>query len=100
MVWKGCLCGLVSHRIHCFNGEGLGTEWQVRRGEVMIQSMSKHGGGSLRKQLSEVVDVFWKSLLQMTGQETLNKLKGQKTVLLFLVILLLGFSDATLFYPG
>lgn len=66
----------------------------------MVQSMSKHGDGSLRKQLSEVVDVFWKSPLQMTGQETLNKLKGQKMVLLFLVILLLGCSDASLFYPG
>lgn len=84
----------------CFKGEVLGAEWQVRRGEVMVQSISKHGGGSLRKQLSEVVDVFWKSPLQMTGQEALNKLKGQKTVLLLLVILLLGSSDATLFYPG
>lgn len=95
MVWKGCLCGLP-----CFKGEDLGTEWQVRRGEVTVQSLSKHGGSSLRKQLSEVVDVFWKRPLQTTGQEVLNKLKGQKTVLLFLVILLSGSSDATLFYPG
>lgn len=47
------------------------------------------------------MDIFWKSLLQKTGQEALNKLEEKKTVLLWLVILLLlGSSGATLFYPG
>lgn len=84
--------------MHCFKGEDLGTEWQVRRGEVVLQSMSKRGG-SLRKHLLRLWMSFGRALSR-GRQEALNKLKRQKTVLLFLVILLLGSSDATLFYPG
>lgn len=83
-----------------FKEECLGTEWQVTRGEIKVQSVKKHCGGSLRKQLSEVVDVFWKSPSQKTGLGALNKLKG-KTVLICLGFLfLLGSSDATLSYLG
>lgn len=67
----------------------------------MVQSINKHCGGSLRKQLSEVTDIFWKSPLQKTGQGALNKLKERKQALFCLVILLLlGSSGATVFYPG
>lgn len=41
----------------------------------MVQSINKHCGGSLRKQLSEVMDVFRKSPLQKTRQGALKKLK-------------------------
>lgn len=58
----------------------LGMEQQVTRGEIKVQSINKHCGGSLGKQLSEVMDVFWKSPSQKTGLGALNKLKG-KTVL-------------------
>lgn len=81
--------------------EYLGAERQVTRGEIMVQSIKQHCGGSLRKQLSEVMDVFRKNPLQKTGQGVLNKLKERKTALFCLVILLLlGFSSAALLYPG
>lgn len=81
--------------------EYLRTEGQVTRGDIMVQSTKKHCGGILRKQLSEVMGVFWKSPLQNTGHRALNKLRERKTVLFCLVVLLLlGFRGATLFYPG
>lgn len=61
--------------MHRFKEEYLGTEWHVTRGDIMVQSINKHCGGSLRKQRSEVMDVFWKSPLRKTGQGALNKLK-------------------------
>lgn len=67
----------------------------------MVQSINKHCGGSFRKQLSEVMDVFWKSPLQKTRQGTLNRLKEREIVLFRLVfLLLLGSSGVALFFSG
>lgn len=63
-------------------------------------SINKHCGGILRKQLAEVMGVFWKSSLPVTGQGALIKFREREIVLFSLAILLLGFRSAGLFYPG
>lgn len=64
-------------------------------------SINKHCGGILRKQLAEVMGVFWKNSLPKTGQGALIEFRERETVLFSLAPLLLsGSRSAALFYPG
>lgn len=64
-------------------------------------SINKHCSGILRKQLAEVMGVFWKNSLPKTGQGALIEFRERETVLFSLAILLLsGSRSAALFYPG
>lgn len=65
------------------------------------RSINKHCGGILRRQLAEVMGVFWKSSLPVTGQGALIKVREREIVLFSLaILLLLGSRSAALFYPG
>lgn len=57
----------------------------------MVQFISKHCGGTCGKQLSEVMDVFWKSRLQKTGSTEQAQRKERSAVLL-------GHSPAGLYW--
>lgn len=55
-------------------------------------SINKHCGGILRKQLAEVMGVFWKNSLPKTGQGALIEFREKETVLFSLAPLLLSGS--------